>query len=68
LFVAVGVQQWGSFNPETSTIDLHPEAQPGDEDLLNAAAIQTLLNGGTVYAVEPEKVPDEAPLAAVFRY
>jgi hypothetical protein len=68
LFVAVGVQQWGSFNPETSTIDLHPEAQPGDEDLLNAAAIQTLLNGGTVYAVEPEKVPDETPLAAVFRY
>ena len=68
LFVAVGVQKWGSFNPETSTIDLHPEAQPGDEDLLNAAAIQTLLNGGTVYAVEPEKVPDEAPLAAVFRY
>jgi hypothetical protein len=26
------------------------------------------LNGGTVYAVEPEKVPDDAPLAAVFRY
>jgi hypothetical protein len=68
LFVAVGVRQWGSFNAETSTIDLHPEANPGDEDLLNAAAIQTLLNGGTVYAVEPEKVPDEAPLAAVFRY
>ena len=68
LFVAVGVRQWGSFNPDTSTIDIHPEQKPGDEDLLNAAAIQTLLNGGTVYAVEPEKVPDEAPLAAVFRY
>jgi hypothetical protein len=26
------------------------------------------LNGGTVYAVEPEKVPDQALLAAVFRY
>ena len=68
LFVAVGVRQWGSFNAETSTIDLHPDEEPGDEDLLNAAAIQTILNGGTVYAVEPEKVPDEAPLAAVFRY
>ncbi|MCA1990458.1 MAG: hypothetical protein LDL41_00185 [Coleofasciculus sp. S288] len=68
LFVAVGVRQWGSFNPDTSTIDLHSEAEPGDEDLLNAAAVQTILNGGTVYAVEPEKVPDEAPLAAVFRY
>lgn len=41
--------------------------EPGDEDLLNAAAIQTLLNGGTVYAVEPEQVPDTAPLAAIFR-
>lgn len=35
---------------------------------LDATAIHTLLNGGTVYAVEPEKVPDNAPLAAVFRY
>jgi hypothetical protein len=68
LFVAVGVQQWGIFNPNSNTIDVHSEAELGDEDLLDAAAIQTLLNGGTVYAVEPEKVPDEAPLAAVFRY
>lgn len=68
LFVAVGVQQWGCFNPETSTIDIHSDAEPGDRDLLDAAAVQTILNGGTVYAVEPEKVPDKAPVAAVFRY
>ncbi|HAA27158.1 MAG TPA: hypothetical protein DCE56_05080 [Cyanobacteria bacterium UBA8553] len=68
LFVPVGVQQWGLFNPDLNTIDLHSEAELGDEDLLDLAAIQTILNGGTVYAVEPEKVPDEAPLAAVFRY
>jgi hypothetical protein len=70
LFVAVGVQQWGIFNPSvnTPTVDLHSEPELGDEDLLDAAAIHTLLNGGTVYAVEPEKVPDNAPLAAVFRY
>ena len=68
LFVAVGVQQWGSFDPQTNTIYLHSEAEVGDEDLLDSAAIQTLLNGGTVYAVEPEKVPDQAQLAAVFRY
>jgi len=47
---------------------LHEEAKPGDEDLLDLAAVQTLLNGGTVYAVELEKVPDGASLAAVFRY
>ena len=68
LFVAVGVQQWGSFDPENNTIYLHSEAEIGDEDLLDSAAIQTLLNGGTVYAVPPDRVPDNAPLAAVFRY
>jgi hypothetical protein len=47
---------------------LHREVKPGDEDLLDFAAVHTLLNRGTVYAVELKKVPDEAPLAAVFRY
>ncbi len=68
LFVAVGVQQWGNFDPQAMELQMHADAEPGDEDLLNAAAVQTLLNGGKVYAVEPEKVPDAAPLAAVFRY
>jgi hypothetical protein len=47
---------------------LHREVKPGDEDLLDFAAVHTLLNDRTVYAVEPEKVPDDASLAAVFRY
>jgi hypothetical protein len=47
---------------------VHEEAEPSDEDLLDFAAAQTLLNSGTVYAIEPEKVPDETLLAAVFRY
>lgn len=68
LFVAVGVQQWGHFDPETSTVQMHPDEEAGDEDLLNLAAVQTILNGGTVYAVKPEEVPDKAAIAAVFRY
>ncbi|WP_013325235.1 hypothetical protein [Gloeothece verrucosa] len=68
LFVAVGQQQWGNFDPQANQLQIHVEPEPGDEDLLNSAAVQTLLNGGTVYAVEPEQVPDGASLAAVFRY
>ncbi len=68
LFVPVGVQRWGRFDPMANEIQIHAEAQPGDEDLLDAAAIQTLINGGVVYAVEPRKMPVEAPIAAVFRY
>lgn len=68
LFVAVGVQRWGTFDPVTFSIHPHEEPEPGDEDLLDLAALHTLSNGGTVYAVKPEEVPGEAPVAAVFRY
>jgi hypothetical protein len=68
LFVAVGVQGWGFYDSETRTVHLHTEPEPVDEDLLDFAAIHTFLNGGTVYALKPEEMPDEAPLAAVFRY
>jgi hypothetical protein len=34
--------------------------------LLNLAAVHNLLHGRTVYAVDPEQVPDDAPLAAIF--
>ncbi|WP_026731103.1 baeRF7 domain-containing protein [Fischerella sp. PCC 9605] len=68
LFVAVGQQKWGMFNPDTNNVQVHSEQKAGDEDLMDFAALHTLLNGGTVYAVAPEKVPGNAPIAAVLRY
>jgi hypothetical protein len=68
LFAASGLQQWGSFEVDTSTVELRTEAEPGDEDLLDFAAGNTLFNGGTVYALERDKVPDGASMAAVFRF
>lgn len=68
LIVALDRQQWGSFDPDANQVCLHSDFEPGDGDLLDTAAMQTLLNGGTVYVVEPEQVPDAAPLAAIFRY
>ncbi len=68
LFVVPDFQQWGTFDPSTDELHLHKKEKTGDEDLLEFAAIQTLLNGGTVYVVDPEKMPDTESLAAVFRY
>lgn len=68
LFVPVGQQKWGMFNPETAEVKVHPEPEPGDEDLMDFAALHTLLNGGTVYAIPPEQVPGNAPTAAILRY
>lgn len=68
LFVALDVQQWGAFDPATNEVRLHQAADPGDQDLLDLAAVHTLLNGGSVYAVEAERVPAGGSLAALFRY
>jgi hypothetical protein len=68
VFVAVGVQCWGRFDPETQALEVVPEEAPEAEDLLDCAALHTLLNRGTVYAVPPDQVPAPAPLAALLRY
>jgi hypothetical protein len=68
LFVAVGVQQWGTYDRNSDMLEVHQEAQARDEDLLDLAAMLTISNGGTVYALEPANVPGEAGLAAVYRY
>jgi hypothetical protein len=68
LFIAVGIQRWGTFDFDSNIVHFHRDAKPGDGDLLDLAAIQTLLNGGTVYAVDPKRVPEKALLAAVFLY
>lgn len=68
IFVATGVQQWGRFDPEQRKILLYKERQPGTEDLLDFAAVNTLTKGGTVYAVKPDQVPGNTPVAALYRY
>jgi len=68
LFVAIGVQRWGTFDPISNEVRFQHRKEPGNEDLLDFAAIQTILKGGIVYAVALDVVPDEAPLAALLRY
>lgn len=68
LFVALGQERWGTFDPEVNRLVLDEEDAVFREDLLDLAAVQTLLHGGTIYAVEPEQVPGGGPLAALFRY
>ncbi len=68
LFVPSGQQQWGFFNPETLEVQLHPKPEAEAQELMDLVALHTLLNGGTVYAIEPEKIPGVASIAAVLRY
>lgn len=71
LFVARGVRLWGTYDPKSREIRLQEDQTGqlnGGEDLLDLAAVQTFLNGGQVYAVPQQEVPDGHAMAAVFRY
>jgi hypothetical protein len=68
LFVAIGVQVWGGFDLEKDKVYVHESPELDDEDLLDLAAIQTLIKEGAVYAVSPAEFLDKALVAAVLRY
>ena len=64
LFVAVGAPRWTRAAEEQR----YQREDFGEYDLLNVAALDTFMAGGTVYAVSPEQVPGRGVAAAVFRY
>ncbi len=68
LFVPIKQHIWGKFDLENSTVELHPEAEPDDEDMLDFAVIHTILNGGKVYTLEPDAMPSGVKVAAICRY
>ncbi len=68
LFVTVGVQQWGFYDPETEAVRFNDSPLAGSEDLIDLAAAETFLNSGNVYAVQEGQMPDESPVCAVYRW
>jgi hypothetical protein len=68
LFVPLGMRRWGRFDFDRLALEEHEEEKTGDEELLDLAAMQTLIHGGTVYGAKPDEMPDRQLLAAVYRY
>ena len=68
LFVALNRQRWGQFDAATQRSRIRAQPQADDQDLLDLAAVQTMLHGGIVYAAEAEQMPVAADIVAIFRY
>jgi hypothetical protein len=69
LFIPLGKQVWGKFDPDQQAVIKMDEEDPESRDLLDFAALHTLRNGGRVYALEPDKMPvDGQQMAAVLRF
>lgn len=67
LFVTKNAHRWGDFDPNSEQLEIHDQPQLQDEDLLDLAAVQTFLQGGTVYTLEADSMPN-VPTAAIYRY
>lgn len=58
----------GVFDEQSFSVKGKGTGSSSDEDLLNEAAIQTILHAGKVLVVPANKMPHGSPLAAIFRY
>jgi len=65
LFVARDQQKWGTFDTANLRVAIHERPEPGDEDLLNLAAVHALSHGATVWVEEQAQVPGNNLVAAV---
>jgi hypothetical protein len=60
---------YGRYNPDDRKTEPLDKENPASADLLNTAVINTLLNGGEAYLMEPEKMPvKNTVMNAILRY
>ncbi len=68
LFLNPHAQQWGAYDSESGAVHLHDQASPHNDDLIDLAAVQTVLTRGTVYALPSDEQTNGANALAVYRY
>ena len=68
LFIPIGEHSWGRFDEHNDVVHLSQEQRNGEHDLINLAAIKTITQGGDVYALKREEMPNSSYIAAIFRY
>jgi hypothetical protein len=68
LFVQKDVQIWGTFDEQNNELKVFSSMKDGAENLADRAAAKTIQNGGDVFILEKDKMPEQGELAALFRY
>jgi len=68
LFSPLGIQRWGHFEPKNGQVLLEEKPTLKNEDMLNFAVTQTLLNSGQVFVMQLNEIPGDGELAAILRY
>ena len=55
LFIDCHNSRWGRYDPANHSVVLHLQREPGDQDLVELAAVETMRNGGEVFDLQPEE-------------
>ncbi|MFP4015476.1 MAG: hypothetical protein ACLFUI_00460 [Halanaerobiales bacterium] len=66
LMIKENTVEWGVFDPDENKLTITEDDM--HNDLMNFAARETIKHGGEVYVIKEENMPDDAEIAAVFRY
>jgi hypothetical protein len=54
LFIDCRRSRWGQYDAASHSVVLHQQREPGDQDLVELAAVETMRNGGEVFDLRPE--------------
>ena len=68
IFVPADREHWGRYRPGHHLITEHDERRPGDHDLADVAATETLLHGGAAYVVLSGDIPGGGAAAATLQF
>lgn len=68
LFLEKNRNIWGSYKENDHSITIDQEKDINNACLLNKSAVNTIKNGGEVYILDPENMPEDVSAAAIFRY
>jgi len=68
LFIQKDAHIWGTFNEENNELKIMDEMKDDAENLADRAAAKTIQNGGEVFVLDKEEMPEKSELSAIFRY
>jgi len=68
VFVPADTEYWGRYRQGSRLLEEHPTREPGDHDLADVAATETLRHGGQAFVVPASDLPGVGTAAATLRY
>ena len=68
LFVRANTQKWGKFEQQENKVTVYAEKEDSSIDLLDLAATNTFFQGGKIYVMDEDKMPEDSLMMAILRY